>query len=243
MTKQKGFTIVELLVSTVIFSLILLGAMAALVQIGRLYYKGVTTSVTQEKARSTISEISQSIQFSSQDVTPPNVVLTGPQIPIVEADLGADADDVTAFFCIGPRRYTYAIDRKMSLNPDNTVPVSSRKKEIRHVLWVDEPDGGCAQGASVLPADLTRDDPCDDSDLSSNHDNCVRGRELMEEGMRLSRFGVTQNGAFFNLEITVVNGDDDLLTVENGRYVCEGDRAGLEYCAISELSTTVLKRI
>lgn len=227
---QEGFTIVELLISTIIFSLILLGAMAALVQIGRLYYNGITTARTQEQARGIVEEVAQSIKFSSQEVNQYGTQPAGPEIATGDPDVG--------IYCIGPQRYTYAIDRKLSLSP-------SEPKERRHVLWVDEPDGGCAQADTVYAADLTKDDPCDRADPGPE-DDCSNGRELLGENMRLSRFSLNTSpgvDSVVNIFITVVYGDDDLLEVIDGRYVCEGNRIGSEFCALSELSTSALKRI
>lgn len=90
MTKQnnKGFTIIELLISTVVFSVILLVITSAIIQIGRIYYKGVIQGKTQESSRAIIDDVSQSIQFSRS--TP-----TGSQ----NASGG--------YICIGNRRYTF----------------------------------------------------------------------------------------------------------------------------------------
>ncbi len=60
---RKGFTIIELLIATVIFAVILLIMTAAVVQFGRIYYKGVISSRTQEAARSVTEDIGRSIQF------------------------------------------------------------------------------------------------------------------------------------------------------------------------------------
>ena len=95
---NKGFTIIELLIATVIFSVILLVITAAIVQFGRLYYKGVIQSRTQETARAISQDITQSIQFSS--VTP-----SKPNIP------GAE------MYCIGNRTYTFIRNSQLGAVP------------------------------------------------------------------------------------------------------------------------------
>lgn len=62
--KQKGFTIIELLVATTVFSVILLTLTFAVLQIGKQYYKGITSSRTQTVARSISDEVARAIQFS-----------------------------------------------------------------------------------------------------------------------------------------------------------------------------------
>lgn len=67
---QKGFTILELLIATSVFSVVLLLIMSALLQISRTYYKGIITTRTQEVARGVMTDISERIQFSGGEVTP-----------------------------------------------------------------------------------------------------------------------------------------------------------------------------
>lgn len=84
--RNEGFTIIELLIATVIFAVVLLVISGAIVQFGRIYYKGTLSSKTQETARNIIEDISQSIQFS------------GGNIP----------DSTGSVFCAGGRRFSYA---------------------------------------------------------------------------------------------------------------------------------------
>lgn len=76
--RQAGFTIVELLVATAIFSTIMLVMMVAILQFSRAYYRGITNSTTQTTARAIVDEVSQAIQFSGSDVmTLANTVCVG----------------------------------------------------------------------------------------------------------------------------------------------------------------------
>lgn len=61
---RRGFTIIELLIATVTFSLVLLIITGAIIQFSRVYYKGVVTSKTQETARSVADELARAAQFS-----------------------------------------------------------------------------------------------------------------------------------------------------------------------------------
>ena len=88
---QKGFTIIELLISTVIFAVILLVITAAIIQFGKMYYRGLVQSRAQESARAISQEVEQSIQFSRD--TPVASPLSGDGV-----------------LCIGERRYTYKLN-------------------------------------------------------------------------------------------------------------------------------------
>jgi len=67
-TNQKGFTIVELMIAALVFSIILIIIMAAVLQITRNYYKGVSTTRTQEVARNIMQTVSEAIQFSGGSI-------------------------------------------------------------------------------------------------------------------------------------------------------------------------------
>ena len=100
---NKGFTILELLISTTVFSVILLLCTFGLVQVGRNYYRGATITRTQNVARSVMSTLTQSIQFSGSDFegTPP--------VPPVQP-----VQPVT--FCIGSLGYTYKLNTQVDNN-------------------------------------------------------------------------------------------------------------------------------
>ena len=100
---NKGFTLLELLISTTVFSVILLLCTFGLVQVGRNYYRGATITRTQNVARSVMSTLTQSIQFSGSDFegTPP--------VPPVQP-----VQPVT--FCIGSLGYTYKLNTQVDNN-------------------------------------------------------------------------------------------------------------------------------
>jgi Tfp pilus assembly protein PilW len=67
---MSGFTIVELMMATLVFSLILLLVTLGVLQVNRVYYKGVTEANTQTVARNIMDTISQAIQFNGGVPTP-----------------------------------------------------------------------------------------------------------------------------------------------------------------------------
>lgn len=91
--RQHGFTIIELLIATMIFSVVLLIITGGILQITRVYYKGVTEANTQNAARSIIDTISQAIQFNG------GVVQATPA-PTVGA---------AQSFCVGSLQFSYRL--------------------------------------------------------------------------------------------------------------------------------------
>ena len=63
--RQQGFTLIELMVATTVFSFVLLIASATAIQIGKLYYKGLIQAATQETARNVSDDLTRSFQFAN----------------------------------------------------------------------------------------------------------------------------------------------------------------------------------
>jgi prepilin-type N-terminal cleavage/methylation domain-containing protein len=101
-----GFTILELMIATIVFSIVLLLVTTGIIQIGKTYYKGVTQSRTQETARSIIDEISRGIQFSGEivkPITPFDAVST--PYPQPGGKYG---------FCVNGVSYAYILDKQLA---------------------------------------------------------------------------------------------------------------------------------
>lgn len=98
-TKNSGFTIVELMIATAVFSFVLLVTSAGVIAIGRNYYKTLTSNRVQTTARSAMDDVSRSLQFSQADSV--SAVLTNPD--------GTPA--AVKARCFGPDRYTYVINQ------------------------------------------------------------------------------------------------------------------------------------
>lgn len=116
---EKGFTVIELLIASMIFATVLLLVTMGLLQVSRTYYKGITSAKTQQTARGIIDQISQAIQFSG----------TSPSIS------PAAGPGATGYFCVNGTRYTYVLDRQLSDTPDTT------KSQAAHVLVSDKTTG------------------------------------------------------------------------------------------------------
>jgi len=203
--KANGFTIVELMIATVVFSMVIILITVGVLSFTRAYYKGVNQSNTQNTARQIIEEIAQAIQFSGGTIQP---VLT---------NAGSSQG-----FCINNQRYSYALGKQLS----DESPLGTN--QTSHAFVVDK-GASCAgtsaqnvQGASVV------------------------GTELLGPRMRLSKMSIQQQGStdLYRITIRVVYGDDDLLTNPTGTDArCNVGIKGTEYCAQSELTTVVKKRI
>lgn len=92
----SGFTIVELMIATMVFSIILTVVTMGVISFSNRYYKGVHASATQSAARNITDTITQAIQFGSATVTP--------------------TSSTTSFFCAGGSVFLYDTSGAMFTN-------------------------------------------------------------------------------------------------------------------------------
>ncbi len=203
---QKGFTIIELLLSTTIFSIILLLCSAAIIQIGRTYTKGIIATRTQETARLIVDDISKAIQFNGDDFT------------LAAANGGYSG------YCVGTKLISYKLNQKVTDSP------------VVHAMMVSLPLGTCgvAQNLGVVSP---------------------VGQEKLGTNMRLSFFSITPlTGGLYKVTVRVVYGDDDLLDDSLDAFdvpgagdgvldTCKNIRSGSQFCAVSELTSVIQKRV
>lgn len=120
---QSGFTIVELLISTVIFSMILLLLTTGVISFTKSYYKGITETNTQRVARVISEDISQAIQLNSSD-------------PYVNIDPISNWNEI----CIGNTAYVYTLGKQL-VNGTNVDPA---KSQTLNALIKGNIAGGCS---------------------------------------------------------------------------------------------------
>lgn len=100
--KQSGFTIIELMIATMVFSVVLLLCAAGLVAIGRMYQKGNNSRAVQEVSRSIIDTIKNDFELSG-------------------GNYKALTDDGSTYgFCIGSTLYIYRVN--IPVAPDGSQP-------------------------------------------------------------------------------------------------------------------------
>lgn len=97
--REAGFTIIELTIASLVFSVVLVVLTTGIVSFSRSYYRGVNMSTTQSTARAAIDAVSQSLQFSANDPTLPK-------------QLGTSNN---WYMCNGDKLYMYTIGKKFDV--------------------------------------------------------------------------------------------------------------------------------
>jgi prepilin-type N-terminal cleavage/methylation domain-containing protein len=95
---SNGFTIIELMIATIVFSMVLVVLLASFMQIGRMFYKGVSLSNTNEATRTLVEDLVTDVRFFAQ--TP------------ISCDPTSTCSGVKKYFCVGNNRYTYILGTK-----------------------------------------------------------------------------------------------------------------------------------
>ncbi|HUC89836.1 MAG TPA: prepilin-type N-terminal cleavage/methylation domain-containing protein [Patescibacteria group bacterium] len=210
---QNGFTIVELMVALAVFSVILLVMTVAIMQVSKLYYKGITEANTQSTARSVIDTVSQAIQFSG------GTVLDTPTSPTS----GNSYD-----FCVNNQEFSYRPGYQLT---DGTAGVHQTKHALvlRTVAACSGPTGQVMSGGSVVGREL----------LAPN----MRLSNIVVKNLGNNLYKVQVRIAYGDSDLlyspsnpTSTNGD---LATD---ATCKG-QAGRQFCAVSEISTIVISRV
>ncbi len=128
---DRGFTIIELMIATSILSIMLIMVTVMMINMGNLYYKGISQSRIQDNVRSVTDEVSKHLELGDTFF------------------LSTSGDERS--YCIGSTRYTFILYKQ--LGADSASP----NFQSRHVLWRDA-NPTPQSCPSVLP-DLTANTP------------------------------------------------------------------------------------
>jgi prepilin-type N-terminal cleavage/methylation domain-containing protein len=111
-SSQRGFTVIELMVATAVFGFVLLIIATGILQLSRLYYKGLTETKVQTTTRTLVDTIAQAIQFSGANVT--------------VTPVGAVAGATTWTFCIGNQQYAYKLGQQLV----DSTPAANQSRRV-----------------------------------------------------------------------------------------------------------------
>jgi prepilin-type N-terminal cleavage/methylation domain-containing protein len=134
LNSQSGFTVIELMISTAIFSIVLLICAFAIIHVGKMYYKGVITNRTQDTSRRLIDDIASAIQFGAATDNPNLFYRTG-----AATYGGVNVESI----CLGNIRYSYSRNHYLG--------------EINHIVWRDQ-----VSASGCVPRNVTLATPSAD---------------------------------------------------------------------------------
>lgn len=241
---EKGFTIVELLISMAVFTSLLLICAVATAQIGRMYYKSTIKISTQQATRSTSDLISQQIRlFDRQpivyefDLSSQSLAVLNPPVSPSLASYVLNRDGGRYMLCLGSVQYYIQINRQLKQSPsiDESMKQSSGAIIVRQATTFD-----CQPPIVSLPDKV--EDLWTNSLLSD-------GSEIMPFNTRLAYMHLIQvSEQSWSLAINIISGDQD--TIDPGSWAtnldqiqCVANIFDSQFCSASRLETVILKRI
>lgn len=211
--QRAGFTLVELMIATTVFSVVLLLCTYGLLAVGRAYYKGLAISRTQENARVILADVAEAIKFSPGDVS-------------------SNGDSENSLFCIGTKQYITNITIE-SLQSDKLQLVSDNVPNCSEAGW----------------------QPLEDVDSLTD-----TSRNMLSPRMKLMYFDVKplETDGLYKVTVSVGTGRvGDVLhdmsdmdfeiyadpESDEIKFQCRNERGISTFCTITELSTTVHRRV
>lgn len=220
---RQGFTIIELLVATAVFSLVLMAAVSGFLQIGRLFYKGVVTNRTQVVANQLLASIVADIQDSPASGT--IAIVNDPPDPSVGY----------TYFCAGGARYT--------LNFDKPLDIANINFTDGFGVLRDELPGN---NACAPPCVTGAPSPYDCSAAKYEFNN---PEELLANNIRLDSLSlgspVSNPTQLYNVKVRVVSGDDETVQIDTAQplsasnVVCNSNLQTSQYCSAASVSNVV----
>jgi Tfp pilus assembly protein PilE len=213
----EGFTIVELMIAATVFAVVLIIAQTSFVQIGHLFYRGVSITNTQEVADHIYQDVSGNFQNAAGFTSAKNSSAGGYD-----------------YYCIGNTRYTYRLDNEV--NTDLAATHTSATGNYGILKDVLQGTGSgcpapCDDAAPSCVSGVALKNPA----------------ELLGDKMRVEQFDITQSTStsnLYNIQIVIAYGETSTLTYKTPGDLktvsCQGD-SNNNFCAVSSVNTAIYK--
>lgn len=219
---QTGFTIVELMIATLVFSVVLLIITVGVLHFTNSYYKGVNSSTTQTTAQNAIDTISHALQFGSA------------------GSAGTDAAP-SGLFCAGSRMFLYTLGAEyMGATPSSTnwglYMFPNPHTANCNASDISDFSGGTELlGPHMRVADVSVVDSNPAAGLWRISLNIVYGDSdlLCNTGLTGTTKGSCQSNATTYAASDVVKGSD---------VACKA-QIGSQFCSVAALSTVAQQRV
>ena len=215
----QGFTIIELLIATTVFSVVLLLAMTGFFQIGHIFYKGVSITQSQDVANSIGLDISDSVEGASQ-VTALNDHPTASGIK---------------YMCAGKNRYTLNLGHAVNVG-DSTALANGSVGLVKDIL---SSDNICPPPCLPNPAS------CSGGQVGWTKPVELLGDNMRIESLNVQPLASVST-SYYTISVVISYGDTDLVTYtdsnDHSTALCKSQQ-GSQFCAIGRYSASINRAI
>ena len=230
--KDSGFTIIELVLATLIFSIVMVVILFSAFEIGRIYYKGVSISDTSGDARTTITDITNDVRFANYAYP----VTAWGSAPVSSPAKGY-------YFCIGVHRYTYVLNNKVTNDEINHISQTPTNytQYINAGIVQDEISTGCpAPGTSSQPGTKPIQLLGPDMQLNDLTFDCSNSIQCAVH-VHIVFYG-SDNTVFNSSKHPADTASDHAAAVYDPDAYCSANLLSSQFCAVSDLQTNALFR-
>ena len=220
--RQGGFTIVELMIALSVLSALLVMSTVIMMQLGRLYTKGVNEADTQNTSRNIMNDLSSQLQLSGNT-------------PIL------DPGNSNGVICLGTQRYTYSLNNEVTDDPtshalwrDTTSGNGSCTAVDLHAQAPQDTQSKAGSGVEMIPLHMR----LLALSIVANSNNTYGISVTVAYG---------DDDLMANTNVSGDNTETDPAAHHHnlglpGTVLCKG-QTGQEFCSVSSLSITVAQRI
>lgn len=221
MNRQKAFTTVELLIATAVFSVVLLVAIFGFLQIGQIFYKGITVTRTQDVTEDIINNLSADVKFASDVFSATN-------------QSGTLSGKPYRFICAGTHRYTIMPGNMVETAAWNYDGANPSFGIIKDDLAVS---GSCANPYPSGPG----------SDSFSNPTELLgeRMRASVINVAAVNANSLSGLSDLYNLNVRIVYGENAILQyappsdTDPANDACNSSLKNSQFCHVANMTTTV----
>jgi prepilin-type N-terminal cleavage/methylation domain-containing protein len=214
--KQTGFTLVELMIATVVFAVVIMVGMYGFIQISRFYTKSISIIRTQEAARNLMMDIANQFQLTS-GVFNKHEILEG--------------GDGRSIICVGNKAYVYKI---------NSVETSSNHALSSYLISPDTCPTRMVDLSDPNPINLLRPGARIIQLNITPYPNATTG-PLFNITVAVL-YAPIDNATPQGTDLIQVGTTPDDPNYYN-TWFCSSAVRGSEYCSLSRLTTSVYKRV
>lgn len=214
--QPNGFTIIELLIATTVFTLVLILLTTGTLAVSRLYYKGIISAQTQTATRNVLNDVTQSLQFSGANFVP------------LAASNGTDG------FCVGSDQFSYQLDKEVTdtASPQHALLETNVGNNCSTSILITTPAASPAPTSTELLSAHMRLNNLDVTPVSSTL-YCVSIRIIYGDDDLLTSPPATEPTDYCG------NAYQQYQQC-NGAF---GNLIGGQFCAVSELDTYIQQRV
>lgn len=230
MRRQRGFTIVELMIAMAFIAVLLLAIAGAIMQVGAVYNRGVTMKSVNQAGRVVIDDMKRAMSESG-----PLSAVYVPQSPDETTVIGGR-------LCTGVFSYVWNIG--VAVNPDDPASQVNRyegpaheNKQLRLVKIPDNSKQYCTDPELAVDASKAVELLTSGSVATGNSQTVTGNLAVQRFSIERLTNNVSTGSALYSITIVISDADREAI-LDDSCKPPNDDESNQEYCAVNEFTFT-----